>query len=46
MPGIEKQVPGGTPEAAKGMLREAGYVLVNGRLHYPAGVKETTPAFQ
>ena len=26
--------------------KDAGYVLVGGRLHYPAGVKETTPAFQ
>lgn len=45
-PGIDKQVPGGTAEAAKAMLKEAGYVLVGGRLHYPAGVKETTAAFQ
>ena len=45
-PGIDKQVPGGSMEAAKKILKDAGYVLVNGRLHYPAGVKETTPAFQ
>lgn len=45
-PGIDKQVPGGTAEAAKAMLKEAGYVLMGGRLHYPAGVKETTAAFQ
>ena len=44
--GIEKRVPGGTLEAAKKFLKDAGYVLVNGRLHYPAGVKEVTPAFQ
>lgn len=46
VPGIDKQVPGGTLDAAQRMLKEAGYALVNGRLHYPAGVKETTPAFQ
>ncbi|HEY0419161.1 MAG TPA: ABC transporter substrate-binding protein, partial [Acetobacteraceae bacterium] len=44
--GIEKRVPGGSVEAARAMLKEAGFVLVGGRLHYPAGVKETTPAFQ
>ena len=44
--GIEKRVPGGTVAAAKQILKDAGYVLVNGRLHYPVGVKETTPAFQ
>jgi len=44
--GIETRVPGGSVEAAKKILKDAGYVLVNGRLHYPAGVKETTPAFQ
>ncbi|MCC6716362.1 MAG: twin-arginine translocation pathway signal protein [Acetobacteraceae bacterium] len=44
--GIENRVPGGSVEAAKKILKDAGYVLVNGRLHYPAGVKETTPAFQ
>jgi peptide/nickel transport system substrate-binding protein len=46
VPGIEKKVPGGTLEAAKKMLKDAGYVLVDGKLHYPAGVKETTAAFQ
>jgi peptide/nickel transport system substrate-binding protein len=45
-PDIAKQVPGGTVAAAKQMLKDAGYVLVNGKLHYPAGVKETTAAFQ
>jgi peptide/nickel transport system substrate-binding protein len=44
--GIEKRVPGGTVEAAKKILKDAGFVLVNGRLHYPAGVKETTAPFQ
>lgn len=44
--GIENQVPGGgNLEAAKKMLKDAGFVLVGGKLHYPAGVKETTPAF-
>ncbi len=46
VPDIVKQVPGGTVEAARKMLKDAGYVLVDGKLHYPAGVKETTPAFQ
>ena len=45
-PDIDKRVPGGTLEAAKKMLKDAGYVLVNGELHYPPGVKETTPVFQ
>ncbi len=45
-PGIDKRVPGGTVAAAKQMLKDAGYVVVNGRLHYPAGVKETTAAYQ
>ena len=44
--GIEKRVPGGNVEAAKKILKDAGFVLVNGRLHYPAGVKETTAPFQ
>ena len=45
-PDIAHQVPGGTLEAAKAMLKEAGYVLVDGKLHYPVGVHETTPVFQ
>lgn len=45
-PGIDKRVPGGSVAAAKQILKDAGYVLVNGRLHYPVGVKETTGAFQ
>jgi len=45
-PDIVKQVPGGTVEAARKMLKDAGYVMVDGRLHYPVGVKETTPTFQ
>jgi peptide/nickel transport system substrate-binding protein len=45
-PGIDKRVPGGNLEAAKKMLKDAGYVLINGELHYPPGVKETTPVFQ
>jgi len=45
-PGIAKRVPGGNLAAAKQMLKDAGYVVVNGKLHYPAGVKETTAAFQ
>lgn len=45
-PGIDKRVPGGTLAAAQAMLKEAGYVLTDGVLHYPAGVKETTSVFQ
>jgi peptide/nickel transport system substrate-binding protein len=45
--GIEKRVPGlGNVEAARKILKDAGFVLVGGKLHYPAGVKETTVAFQ
>jgi peptide/nickel transport system substrate-binding protein len=46
-PGITDRLPGGgTLEGAKKLLQEAGYTLVGGKLHYPAGVKETTQAFQ
>ena len=45
-PGIDKRVPGGNLEAAKKMLKDAGYVLEGNELHYPAGVKETTPVYQ
>ena len=45
-PNIVGQLPGGSIEASKKMLKDAGYVLVDGKLHYPAGVKETTAAFQ
>ena len=31
-------------DAAKQMLKEAGYALVDGKLHYPEGVKETLAA--
>ena len=45
--GIEDRIPGGgTIEGAKKILKDAGYVLVDGKLHYPAGVKETTAPFQ
>jgi peptide/nickel transport system substrate-binding protein len=45
-PGITQKVPGGSIAAAKQMLKDAGYVLVGGKLHYPAGVKETVAAYQ
>ena len=45
-PDIVKQVPGGGIEAARKMLKDAGYVVIDGKLHYPAGVKETTAAYQ
>ncbi len=43
--GIAKKMPGGNLDGAKKILQDAGYVLVDGRLHYPAGVKETTPTY-
>jgi len=46
VPDIAKQVPGGSIDAAKKMLKDAGYVVVDGKLHYPAGVKETTATYQ
>ncbi len=46
-PGIEDRVPGGgTIEGAKKLLKDAGYTIVGGKLHYPAGVKESTEPFQ
>ena len=45
--GIVDRAPGdGTIEGAKKILKDAGYLLVGGKLHYPAGVKEATPTFQ
>jgi peptide/nickel transport system substrate-binding protein len=46
--GIEKKVPGGDGniDGAKKILKDAGYVLVDGKLHYPAGVKETLKPYQ
>jgi peptide/nickel transport system substrate-binding protein len=45
--GITERVPGqGSLEAAKKFLAEDGFVLVGGKLHYPAGVKETTAPFR
>jgi peptide/nickel transport system substrate-binding protein len=41
--GIVGMLPSGLDEARR-ILQEAGYRVVNGRLHYPAGVREqTTP---
>jgi peptide/nickel transport system substrate-binding protein len=40
--GVLDLIPKGGTEAAKGMLAEAGYRLVDGRLRYPPGVRETT----
>jgi peptide/nickel transport system substrate-binding protein len=42
---IVARVPGGNLAAAQKFLKEAGFVLVGGKLHYPAGVKETTTPF-
>ncbi|MFT8245785.1 ABC transporter substrate-binding protein [Roseomonas sp. BN140053] len=44
--GIENRVPGGNLDGAKRILQEAGYRVVGGKLCYPAGVRETTPAYQ
>ncbi|NKE44104.1 twin-arginine translocation pathway signal protein [Roseomonas frigidaquae] len=44
--GIVGRVPGGNLDGAKRLLQEAGYRVVNGKLHYPAGVRETTTPFQ
>jgi peptide/nickel transport system substrate-binding protein len=41
--GIEAIAPKGLEEARK-ILADAGYRVVNGRLHYPPGVRETTAA--
>lgn len=42
---IVKKVPGGNLAAAQKILKDAGFVVVGGKLHYPAGVKETTAPF-
>ena len=44
--GIVDKVPGGTLAAAQQFLKEAGFVLVDGKLHYPAGVKETLEPYK
>jgi peptide/nickel transport system substrate-binding protein len=44
--GIVDRVPGGNVAAAQAILAKAGYVVVDGKLHYPAGVKETTAPFK
>jgi peptide/nickel transport system substrate-binding protein len=44
--GITDRLPVKNLDQAKQALKDAGYVLVDGKLHYPAGVKETTAAFQ
>lgn len=41
--GIVAAAPRGL-ETARKILADAGYRVVNGRLHYPAGVRETTAA--
>ncbi|MGG5821443.1 ABC transporter substrate-binding protein [Falsiroseomonas sp. HW251] len=42
--GIVESLPSGI-ETARRLLQEAGYRVVNGRLHYPPGVREQTSAF-
>ncbi len=46
VPDILGQLPGKNLEGAKKLLKDAGYTLVDGKLHYPAGVKETTGVYQ
>ncbi len=43
--GIVGMLPPGGLDGAKRILAEAGYRVVGGRLHYPAGVRETTTPF-
>ena len=35
-------MPGGNIDGGEEDPERAGYVVVDGKLHYPAGVKETT----
>src|SRR5689334_1883573 len=44
--GIVDRVPGGNVAAAQKILRDAGFMVVGGALHYPKGQKETTAAYQ
>ena len=46
VPNIVAQIPGKDLEGAKKILKDAGYVVVDGKLHYPPGVKETTTPYQ
>jgi peptide/nickel transport system substrate-binding protein len=43
--GIVDRVPGGNLAAAQKILTAAGYAIVDGKLHYPKGVKETTDPY-
>lgn len=43
--GIVDKLPQGGVEAARRMLAEAGYRVVDGRLHYPVGTREQTTPF-
>jgi peptide/nickel transport system substrate-binding protein len=44
--GIEGMAPSGGVDAARRILQEAGYRVVNGRLHYPPGVREQATPYQ
>ena len=39
-------IPGKNLDGARKILKDAGYTVVDGKLHYPAGVKETTVIYQ
>jgi peptide/nickel transport system substrate-binding protein len=43
--GIVDRVPGGNMAAAQAILAKAGYAVVDGKLHYPDGVKEATAPY-
>ncbi len=44
--GIAERVPDDSIGAAQKALKDAGFILVDGHLHYPAGIKETTKPYQ
>jgi hypothetical protein len=39
------RVPGGNLAGAQAILAKAGYAVVDGKLHYPDGVKEVTAPY-
>ncbi len=46
VPDIVDMIPGKNLDGARRILKDAGYTVVDGKLHYPAGVKETTAIYQ
>ena len=43
--GILDRIPDASLAAAQKALKDAGFVLVDGHLHYPAGIRETTQPY-